>query len=66
MICMDISVQRRDPEVNPLDSSVWAQGFQLGSSGGMVCDICVCLVRQDPESANCHRAWHVRMERTAL
>ena|SRR5665648_80301 len=66
MICMDISVQRRDPEVNLFDSSAWAQGFQLCSSGGMVCDICACLVRQDPGSANCHLAWHVRMERTVL
>lgn len=66
MTGMDISVQRNEAEDNPFDSSVWAQGFQLGSSDGMVCDICACLVRQDPGSAKRHQAWHERLEHSAL
>lgn len=55
---MDFSTRQANPGIDPFDSSVWARGFQLGSTGGMVCDICACLVRQDPSSAKRHLAWH--------
>ncbi|ASW56482.1 hypothetical protein CIK06_23460 [Plantactinospora sp. KBS50] len=66
MTTMDISVQRSDVQDAPFDPSLWAHGFQLGSSGGMARDLCARLVRQDLGSARHHLAWHERIERTAL
>lgn len=44
------------------DRNAWQNGFQPGSDSGMVCDICRCLVRQDPGSARIHLEWHEQLE----
>lgn len=41
-----------------VDWDSWKQGFSIGSSHGMTCDICCCLVRQTPADAAKHLAWH--------
>jgi hypothetical protein len=46
-----------------VDYTAWQQGFSVGSTHGMTCDICSCLVRQTPTDAVRHTAWHRRVDR---
>jgi hypothetical protein len=40
----------------------WSAGFRTGAKKGMTCDLCRCLVRQNPKDAEAHRRWHLSLE----
>ncbi|HYO41131.1 MAG TPA: hypothetical protein VER39_15905 [Nocardioidaceae bacterium] len=41
----------------------WTVGFRIGAKKGMTCDICRCLVRENPGDARAHRLWHETLVR---
>jgi hypothetical protein len=46
-----------------VDYDAWKRGYSVGSTHGMTCDVCSCLVRQTPSDAARHTAWHQRADR---
>jgi hypothetical protein len=40
----------------------WTAGFRTGAKKGMTCDVCRCLVRQNPKDAEAHRRWHQSLD----
>ena len=46
-----------------VDYDAWKRGYSIGSSHGMTCDVCSCLVRQTPSDAARHAGWHQDTDR---
>lgn len=40
----------------------WTVGFRTGAKKGMTCDLCRCLVRENPKDAEAHRRWHLSLD----
>jgi hypothetical protein len=50
------------PGDHGLDYDAWKHGYSVGSTHGTTCDVCSCLVRQTPNDAARHTAWHQRAD----